>query len=105
MSRKPYSTDLTDAQWELLEPYIPKPKSGTRKGGRPAVDRREGGNALFYHPRGGEAWGVLPPDFPPFKTGFHYYAAWRESGPWGGEWFGVRGGGWSWPFLGPQSPG
>lgn len=49
MNRKPYSTDLTDAQWERLEPLLPKPKSGTRKGGRPATDRREVVNAIFYH--------------------------------------------------------
>jgi putative transposase len=82
MSRKPYPTDLTDAQWELLEPYLPKPKSGTRKGGRPAVDRREVVNAIVYHLRGGQAWELLPHDFPHYKTVFHYYAVWRKTGVW-----------------------
>ncbi|HYH67293.1 MAG TPA: IS5/IS1182 family transposase, partial [Urbifossiella sp.] len=31
MTRKPYDTDLTDAQWAALEPLLPKPKSGTPK--------------------------------------------------------------------------
>lgn len=82
MTRKPYPTDLTDAQWERLEPLLPKPKSGTRKGGRPAIDRREIVNAIFYHLRGGSSWELLPHDFPHFKTVFHYFALWRKSGLW-----------------------
>src|SRR3954467_1053231 len=68
MTRKPYPTDLTDAQWERLEPLIPRPKSGTRKGGRPATDRREVLNAIFYHLRGGASWELLPPHFPHHQT-------------------------------------
>ena len=83
MTRKPYPTDLTDAQWERLEPLLPRPKSGTRKGGRPATDRREVVNAIFYHLRGGASWALLPHDFPHHKTVFHYFARWRESGLWG----------------------
>ena len=82
MTRKPYPTDLTDTQWERLEPLIPKPKSGTRKGGRPAVDRRAILNAIFYHLRGGSSWELLPHDFPHYKTVFHYFALWRKSGLW-----------------------
>ncbi|MFO0825704.1 MAG: TIGR02996 domain-containing protein [Gemmataceae bacterium] len=33
MTRKPYPTDLTDTQWERLEPMLPRPKSGTKKAG------------------------------------------------------------------------
>jgi putative transposase len=55
MMRKPYPTDLTDAQWERREPLIPKPQSGTKKGGRPTADRREFLNAIFYHLRGGSS--------------------------------------------------
>ena len=82
MTRKPYPTDLTDAQWERLEPLLPKPKSGTRKGGRPPADRREIANGIFYHLRAGGAWELLPHDFPHFKTVFHYFAAWRKTGLW-----------------------
>ncbi|AMV26014.1 hypothetical protein VT84_16565 [Gemmata sp. SH-PL17] len=79
-TRKPYPTDLTDARWERLEPLIPKPKSGTKKGGRRAVDRRELVSAIFYHLRGGLSWELLPHDFPHFKTVFHHLTAWRKSG-------------------------
>lgn len=82
MTRKPYPTDLTDAQWERLEPLIPKPKSGTNKGGRPAVDRREILNAIFYHLRGGSSWELLPHDFPHYKTVFHHFTLWRKTGLW-----------------------
>jgi putative transposase len=83
MTRKSYPTDLTDAQWERLEPLLPRPKSGTRKGGRPATtDRREVVTAIVYHLRGGSSWELLPHDFPPAKTVFHYFTAWRKSGAW-----------------------
>ncbi len=82
MMRKPYPTDLTDAQWACLEPLLPRPRSGTRKGGRPATDRREVVNAIFYHLRGGSSWELLPHDFPHYKTVFHDFAAWRKSGVW-----------------------
>ena len=83
MSRKPYPTDLTDAQWERLEPLLPKPESGTLKAGRPAADLREVCDAVFSHLRGGQAWRLLPHDFPPWQTVYGYFRAWRESGAWG----------------------
>ena len=50
MSRKPYPTDLTDAEWEILKPLIPPAKPG----GRPrTVNLREILNGIFYILRGG----------------------------------------------------
>ena len=68
MTRNAYDTDLTDAQWAALEPLLPKPKSGTPKGGRPAADTREVLNAVWYLLRSGTAWRLLPHDFPHWKT-------------------------------------
>lgn len=82
MTRKPYATDLTDEQWAHLEPLLPKPKSGTPKGGRPAADLREVANAIFYQLRGGLAWRLLPHDFPPWQTVYGHFRAWRMSGAW-----------------------
>ena len=63
LSRRPYATDLTDAEWQLLAPLIPAPKPG----GRPAVhDRRELVNAMAYRLRAGCAWRLLPHDLPNF---------------------------------------
>ena len=82
MARKPYATDLTDEQWGHLEPLLPKPRSGARKGGRPAARLREVADAIFYQLRGGLAWRLLPHDFPPWQTVYGYFRAWRLSGAW-----------------------
>ena len=82
MTRQSYPTDLTDAQWERLGPYLPTPKSGTRKGGRPAADLREVVNAVVYQLRGGPAWRLLPHDFPPRQTVYGHFRRWRDDGTW-----------------------
>ena len=79
MKRNSYPTDLTDAEWTILEPLIPKAKPG----GRPrSVDMREIINAVFYVLRGGIAWRMLPHDLPPCKTVYHYFRLWRMEGIW-----------------------
>ncbi len=79
MDRKPYPTDLTDDQWEILETVLPPAKPG----GRPrAVDLREVINALLYQNRTGCQWDMLPHDLPPKCTVYEYFAAWRDDGTW-----------------------
>ena len=82
MSRKPYPTDLTEAQWQVIQPLLPSPKSGGPKGGRPAADTREVLNAVFYLLRAGCAWRMLPHDFPPWKTVYTRFRLWRLGGAW-----------------------
>ena len=77
--RKPYSTDLTDHEWALIEPYVPKAK----RGGRPEhYPKREILNGIFYIVRGGGAWRLLPHDFPPWQIVYHYFWIWRHDGTW-----------------------
>ena len=77
MERQPYSTDLSDKEWELLVPFIPAPLPG----GRPAKwERREIVNAILYVLRTGCQWHLLPHDFPPYQTVFYYFRQWRRSG-------------------------
>jgi putative transposase len=77
--RRPYATDLTDAEWQLLAPYIPASKPG----GRPALhDRRELVNAMAYWLRAGCAWRLLPHDLPPWQTVYRYFRSWRQQGLW-----------------------
>ena len=77
--RKPYSTDLTDAQWAILEPLIPP----ATPGGRPRqVDIREILNALLYQNRTGCQWDMLPHDLLPKSTVSDYFAQWRDDGTW-----------------------
>ena len=75
-----YPTDLTDEQWNLIKPHIPPDKSGTRKGGRPPVDKRLVVNGLMYFARSGCQWRMLPREFGPWSTVHHHYRLWRRSG-------------------------
>jgi putative transposase len=77
--RKPYPTDLTDEQWQVLQPLIPLAKHG----GRPRkVDMREVVNTLFYQNRSGCQWDMLPHDLLPKSTVYDYFAQWRDDGTW-----------------------
>lgn len=77
--RKPYRTDLTDAQWKLIKPLIPPAKFG----GRPReVDMREVLNTLLYQDRSGCPWELLPHDLLPKSTVYDYFARWRDDGTW-----------------------
>ena len=70
--RKPYRTDLTDAQWKIIKPLIPPAKPG----GRPReVDMREVLNTLLYQARTGCQWELLPHDLLPKSTVWDYFAA------------------------------
>ena len=72
-----YETDLTDAEWALLEPHLPAPAER----GRPrSWDMREIVNGIFYVLRGGIAWRLMPTDLPPWQTVYRWFAAWRDSG-------------------------
>jgi putative transposase len=77
--RQPYATDLTDAQWELIAPFV-LPETG---GGRPrTTDVREVVNAIFYVLRSGCAWHLLPHDFPASGTVYDYFRRWQRDGTW-----------------------
>jgi putative transposase len=82
MKRKPYPSDLTDEQWALIEPLLPR-GGPRRRSGRPrTTDLREIVNALFYHAREGCTWRALPHDFPPWKTVYNYFQWWDWDGTW-----------------------
>jgi putative transposase len=79
MSRRAYPTDLSDAQYACLEPYLPAPLQP----GRPRVHAlREILDAIFYAVRSGCAWRLLPHEFPPWQTIYHYFRLWRLDGTW-----------------------
>lgn len=76
---KAYSSNLTQAQWELLEPLIPPPKPG----GRPrTVEMWDILNAIFYLLSEGCRWRNLPGDFPAWQTVYTYFRKWRLDGTW-----------------------
>jgi transposase len=77
--RRTYPTDLTDPEWQVLEPLVPAVKSG----GRPAdYQRREIVNAIFYVLRTGCQWRMLPHDLPPWQIVYAYFRNWRKDGTW-----------------------
>src|SRR3954468_21027862 len=79
MKRQRYPTDIIDTQWAVLEPEIPAP----RPGGRPRkTDLREVLNAIFYITHEGCTWRALPHDFPPWRTVYNYFDAWKRDGTW-----------------------
>lgn len=79
MSKKRYSSDLTEQEWDLLEPHVPPAKSG----GRPrSANMREVLNGIFYVLKTGCQWENLPTDLPPSGTVFHYYNTWRKAKVW-----------------------
>ena len=78
-ARKAYRTDLTDQQWQWIEPYLPPQQAGGRDR---EVDLREVINAILYRTRTGCAWELLPHDLPAKSTVYEYYRAWQRDGTW-----------------------
>src|SRR3982751_2196933 len=77
--RRPYLTDLTDAEFTRLDPLLPPPKAVGRPRAHPM---REILNAIFYVVRSGCAWRLLPHEFPAWQTAYHYFRLWRLDGTW-----------------------
>jgi putative transposase len=75
--RKAYSTDLTDAQWAIIEPFMPTPK---KRGKKRQVDLREIINAILYISRTSTQWRNLPHDFPAKSTVWDYFDRFKKDG-------------------------
>jgi putative transposase len=74
-----YQTDLTDAEWTILEPLLPPARQDVRPR---KYEMREVINAIRYLQRTGCAWRLLPHDFPPYRSVFYYFSLWRRMGVW-----------------------
>ncbi len=79
MNPKPYPSDLTDAQWAILEPLLPKanPLGRPRKN-----DMRRVVDAILYRNRNGCTWRALPHDLPPWRSVYNDFIRWRDDGTW-----------------------
>jgi len=75
-----YPSDLSNKEWEIIKPHIPTPT--TNRGKKRVHSYRKILNAIFYLLRSGCAWRLLPHDFPPWKTVYHYFRVWRLNGTW-----------------------
>ena len=75
--------DITDAQWERLEPLLPpqRPPTGS-KGGRPAEDHRRMINGMLWIDRTGAPWRDLPERYGPWSTVSTRFYRWVKVGLW-----------------------
>src|SRR6476661_4213302 len=76
-SKLRYPSDLTDAEWGLVEPLIPPGKTG---GGKRTVNIREVVNGLMYILSTGCQWRAIPKDLPPKSSVYDYFDLWTYDG-------------------------
>lgn len=74
-----YPSDLSDAEWEILSPYL-LPKE--RRGSSCIHEKRTIVNAILYVLKGGIEWRLLPSDFPPWQTVYYHFRQWKQVGVW-----------------------
>jgi transposase len=72
--------DLTDEQWEVLEPLIPEPPRREDRRGRPWRDPRDVLNGILWILRTGAHWKDLPERYPPYQTCHRRFQRWIEEG-------------------------
>ena len=78
--RRPYPSDLTDAQWAILAPLVERPRRADGRGRPRTVELREVTNAILYVLHEGCRWRALPHDFPAWETVYWYFARWTDDG-------------------------
>jgi putative transposase len=79
MSERVYPSDMSDAQWNIIRPLIPRAKPG----GRPReAEMREIINGILYVVRGGGSWRMLPQEYGPWQTVYGYFRVFRHAGVW-----------------------
>ena len=78
-----YQSDLIDAQWRVLAPFVPQAKSNKKTGGSPEkYAKREIVNGILYVKSSGCRWRDLPHDLPPWPIVYHYFNTWSKRGIW-----------------------
>ena len=79
MERHHYPSDLTDVQWQGIQPLLPEPH---KVGAPPRVDRREIVNGILFVNRTGCQWRAMPHDLPNWHTVYGVFRLWRMHGVW-----------------------
>ena len=75
MERRYYPSDLTDEEWQVIEPLLPGP---CKVGARRRIDRREIVNGILYVNRTGCQWRAMPHDLPNWNTVYGIFRRWRQ---------------------------
>jgi putative transposase len=77
VTREPYPTDLTDAPWELIEPFV----RASHIGPQPVLhSRREMINAILYITHTGVQWRFMPHNLPDWQIVYHSFRQWKKDG-------------------------
>ena len=79
MANKPYPTDLSDAEWALIKPFLVRDRG--RRGKR-KHDPRRIVDGCFYVLRGGIPWRLMPHDLPDWDDVYSHLRKWRKNGTW-----------------------
>jgi transposase len=79
MPRKAYPSDLTDQEWDIVQPLLPA-DSGI--GSPREVELREVNNAVMYVVDNGIKWRAMPHDLPAWQTVYGYFRRWGVMGVW-----------------------
>jgi putative transposase len=74
-----YATDLSDAEWTILAPLLPAAKP---RGRPPKWPMRLILDGIYYVVRSGCQWRLLPREYPPWQTVYHYFRLFRLDGTW-----------------------
>ena len=78
-TQEPYPSNLTDSEWNLIEPLMPGP---SLLGRPPRYTKRAILDGIFYVVRSGCSWRMLPHDLPPWRIVYYYFMVWRRDGLW-----------------------
>ena len=79
MERRAYPSDISDREWDIIEPLLPSEKL---RGKKREVELREIVNAIFYLLEEGCQWRALPHDFPHWSTVRTYFDKWNKNRVW-----------------------
>jgi transposase len=74
-----YSSDLSEAEFQIIEPLLPKTYLQRRP---PKWSKHKILNGIFYQIVNGCRWIDLPKDLPPYGTVFYWFNKWKEDGTW-----------------------
>ena len=77
--REPYPSSVTQKEWAMVKPLLPKPG---RLGRPPRYGQREMVNTIVQVVRSGCTWRMVPKDFPHWRLVYYYFAKWQALGVW-----------------------
>ena len=72
-----YPSDLTDEEWQLIEPFFQRPDP---RGNQGKHAKRDIVNAILYVVQGGIQWRMLPKEFPPWNTVYGHFRRFNQRG-------------------------